>query len=419
MTKRPKRDKTSKLLAKSIKSLRENMDGLSMDKFVATTIESLMNIERDEYIEDINNPKKDKGNGYYSRAMSSFSKNSLAVFVPRTRTGLFSPATLELLKINREKVDQIALSLYKKGMTSNDIKEFLDEVFEENMSPSKISNLAKTFNKFRVAWRNSKLEEHYKVVFGDAVWITVKRGDEYTREAVFIAYGVKENNRRELLVLELNPTESTQFWTELFQELKEKRGIKETDLFVADGLKGLEYGLAKVYPKAEFQKCVVHKMRNVLNKIAPKDKAEVASDLKEVFNNFEEHATLDIALKKTDLFVEKWKIKYPNLKNYFKKGEIEYYLTYIKFDHRVRRMIYTTNSIENLNRQVRKTTRNKLSFESPDRLLDYLFMIIKEFEEKNYMKYPVTNYKYFKKINQNKVASTHLFERSRYYCRCG
>lgn len=397
--KQNKPNKTSQLLEKSIKNLRTNLDGLSMDKFVGTTIETLMAIERDEYIEKVDDPKKDKGNGYYGRAMSSFSKNSLAVHVPRTRSGLFSPVTLELLKINREKVDEIALSLYKKGMTSNDIKEFLDEVFEENMSPSKISNLAKTFNKFRTAWQNSKLEKHYKVIFGDAVWVTVKRGDEYAKEAVFVAYGVREDNKRELLVLELNPTESTLFWTELFKELKEKRGIEEIDLFVADGLKGLEDGLAKVYKKTEFQKCVVHKMRNILNKTSPKDKKEVAEDLKEVFNNFDENATLKTALEKTGVFVKKWEKKYMNFKNYFKSGEIEYYFTYIKFDPRVRRMIYTTNSIENLNRQIRKTTKNKLSFESPDRLLDYLFMVIKEFEEKNYMLYPVTNYKYFKKIN--------------------
>lgn len=391
-------DKTKKLLEKSIKSLRENMDGLSMDKFVGTTIETLMNIERDEYIEEVNNPKVDKGNGYYGRAMSSFSKNSLAVFVPRTRSGLFSPVTLELLKINREKVDEIALSLYKKGMTSNDIKEFLSEVFEENMSPSKISNLTKTFNKFRLAWKNSKLEKHYKVVFGDAIWVTVKRGNEYAKEAIFVAYGVRNDNKRELLCLEQNPTESAQFWGELLKELKDKRGVEKIDLFVADGLTYLEDEVAKVYPHTEFQKCVVHKMRNVLNKTSPKDKKEVAEDLKEVFNNFDEHATLKKALKKMNVFLKKWEKKYPNFKNNFKEGNIEYYFTYIKFDYRVRRMIYTTNSIENLNRQIRKTTKNKLSFESPERLLDYLFMIIKEFEEKNYMIYPVTNYKYFKKL---------------------
>ena len=386
-----------KLLKKSIKNLRENLsEEISMDVFVKSTMETLMAIERDEYLEKTKNPKE-KGNGHYSRAMHSLSRNSLLVHVPRTRVGLFSPATLELLKIGREKVDQIALSLYKKGMTSNDIEAFMREVFEENMSPAKISNLAKIFNKFRTAWENSPLEKRYKVVFGDVVFVTVRRGDEYAKEGVYIAYGVREDNRRELLCLSQNPTESAEFWGELLQTIKD-RGTEEIDLFVADGIKGLEDKFLEIYPNGEFQKCVVHKQRNVLKRIRPSDKKEVARDLKEVFNNFDKDATIEKALKKVDGFLEKWKHKYPELKNQFKEGNIEYYFTYIKFDERVRRMIYTTNSIENLNRQVRKTTKNKLSFESPERLLDYVFMVIKEFEEKNYMKYPVTNYKYFKKI---------------------
>jgi len=395
-----KKDKTAKLLEKSLKNLRENLDGLTMDKFVATTIDTLMRIERDEYLEEIDNPKKDKGNGHYTRAMNSLSNNSLLVSIPRTRSGLFSPATLKLLKINREKVDEIALSLYKKGMTSNDIKEFLDEVFDEAMSPSKISNLAKVFNKFRKAWENSKLEKHYKAMFFDVLFVTVRRGNEYSKEGIYLAYGVREDNKRELLVLSQNPTESASEWGELIKELKEKRGVEEIDLFIADGLVGLEDEIAKVYPKADFQKCVVHKMRNIISKTRPKEKKEVAEDLKEVFANFEKDATLKKALKKKDEFLKKWKVKYPNFKNHFKEGNIEYYFTYIKYDERVRRMIYTTNSIENLNRQVRKTTKNKLSFESPKRLLDYLFMIVKEFEEKNYMQYAVTNYKFFKKVEK-------------------
>ena len=242
-----KQNRTEELLEKNIKNLRENLDDLSMDKFIGKTIETLMLIERDEYLEDINKTKKDKGNGSYGRAMNSLSKNSLLVHIPRTRTGLFSPATLELLKINREKVDEIALSLYKKGMTSNDINEFLNEIFEENMSPAKISNLSKVFNKFRIAWQNSKLEKHYKVVFADVVFVTVRRGDEYAKEGIFIAFGVREDNRRELLCLSQNPTESAEFWKELLQELKEKRGVEKIDLFVADGLKNLENVFLEIY----------------------------------------------------------------------------------------------------------------------------------------------------------------------------
>ena len=300
-----KQNRTEKLLEKNIKNLRENLDDLSMDKFIGKTVETLMLIERDEYLEEINNPKKDKGNGSYGRSMNSLSKNSLLVHVPRTRTGLFSPATLELLKINREKVDEIALSLYKKGMTSNDINEFLNEIFEENMSPAKISNLAKTFNKFRTAWQNSKLEKYYKVVFADVIFVTVRRGNEYAKEGIFIAFGVREDNRRELLCLSQNPTESAEFWKELLQDLKEKRKVEKIDLFVADGLKNLENIFLEIYPQGQFQKCVVHKQRNVLNKARPKDKKEIGEDLKEIFNNFEEDATIKKALKKVETFLEK------------------------------------------------------------------------------------------------------------------
>jgi transposase-like protein len=108
----------SQLLEKSIKNFRENLDTLSLDAFVGKTIETLMHIEREEYLKSLSDSQKDKGNGNYGRALRSLFNNSLTVFVPRTRTGLFSPATLELLKINREKVDEIALSLYKKGMAS-------------------------------------------------------------------------------------------------------------------------------------------------------------------------------------------------------------------------------------------------------------------------------------------------------------
>lgn len=388
----------SKILEKSIKNLRENLTSISMDKFITTTIDTLMNIERADFLDKTN--ERDKGNGYYERSLKSFSKNSLLVNVPRTRQGFFTPNTLELLRINREQMDQIVLSLYKKGMTGGDIKSFLNEVFNEKISPAKISDLVKVFNQFREAWQKSKLEKHYKAVFADVVFVTVKRGNEYTKEGVYLAYGVREDNRRELLVLAINPTESATEWGNLLNELK-TRGVEKIDLFVADGLQHLEDEIMKIFPGTDFQKCVVHKMRNILNKVVPKDKKEVAADLKKVFANFEKDATLKKALvKKTD-FVKKWKSKYPNFKNFFKEGNIEYYFTYIKFTPSVRRMIYTTNSVENLNRQIRKTTKNKLSFESPDRLLDYLFMIIKEFEEKNFMKYPVSNYKYFKKTTKN------------------
>ena len=390
-----KRKTNTGLLESSIQNLRNSMGSLSMDQFVMQTIESLMSIERNEYLNDV---EQDKGNGSYERAFKTLSKNGLVIHVPRTRGGHFSPAALELLKINQDQLDDICLSLYKKGLSGNDISSFISECFGEKASPSKIGELSKAFSKFREAWENSPLEPHYKVVFGDVIFITVRRGDSYSKEGVYVAYGVRDDNRRELLALSSNPTESANFWGDILQNLK-TRGVVGIDLIVADGIQGLEDEIMKYYPKTDFQKCVVHKMRNILNKARPKEKAEMAEDLKHVFDNFERDSTLEEAKDKVKSFIDKWKDNYPEIKRFFKENTTDYYFTYIKYHHLVRRMIYTSNSIENINRAIRKATKNKLSFESPTRLLDYVFMVVKEFEEKNLMKFSVTNYKYFAKIN--------------------
>ncbi len=387
----------NKVLETSLVSLRNSMSNWSMDEFIVSTIESLMTVERNEYLKSAqSNNKRDKGNGFYLRAFKSLTKNCLTINVPRTRNGLFTPDILELVKLGQSQINDMCLSLYRKGMTSRDISELIEELFGDSVSATKITNLSKVFNEYRTAWLNSKLDNYYKVIFCDCLFITVRRGDSYSREAVYIAYGVKNNNKRELLTLEINPTESATTWGELFDNLKDKRGVDNIGLIVADGLVGLENEVHRVFPEASFQKCVVHKMRNILNKTRPKEKREMADDLKELFDNFSENDTIEKARIKLDLFIEKWKIKYPNINRFFKEGKIEYYFTYIKYHHIIRRMIYTTNSIENLNKTIRKATKNKLSFESPDTLLDYVFMVIKKFEDKNWSKYAVHNYKYFK-----------------------
>jgi len=384
----------SKFLEASLLNLRSSLSNWSLDEFVVSTIESLMIVEREEYLTKVKG--NDKGNGYYTRAFKSLSQNCLAINIPRSRNGSFSPDLLDLVKIGQEQINELCLSLYRKGMTSRDISDLVNELFGDSVSATKVSNLSKVFNKYRLAWQNTKLDHHYKAVFCDCVFITVRRGDSYSNEAVYIAYGVKSDNTRELLTLEVNPTELAGSWGEMFDDLK-NRGVKNIDLIVADGLTGLENEVHRVFPSADFQKCVVHKMRNILNKTRPKEKYEMAKDLKHLFDNFSENDSIENAVLKTEIFIQKWKVKYLNIGRFFKTGNIEYYFTYIKYHPTVRRLIYTTNSIENLNKSIRKATKNKLSFESPETLLDYIFMIVKKFEEKNWSKYPVHNYNYFKK----------------------
>lgn len=372
-------------LESSVKNMRAALPDLSMEQFVVKNLETLFGLERSEYLEQAT---EDKGNGYYSRSFQSLMKNGIQISVPRTRESGFAPIALQLFKMNQDQVNELVLTLYKKGMTTRDISDVMTDFFGDSVSHTTVSNLAEQFHVIRTAWEKSKLDTIYHAIFCDCIFITLRRGDSYEKEAVYIAYGVTALNTRELLALAVNPTESTTTWRDIFSSLKQ-RGVNNVSLVVADGISNMEDVVMEAWKKTKLQKCVVHKMRNVLNDIRPKDKVVVAEDLKKVFDNFDTTATKTNALAKAENFCNKWREKYKTIDKHFNKKTIDYYFTYIDYPPEVRRMIYTTNSIENLNKHIRKGTKNKLSFESPERLLDYVFIIIKEFEYKNWSKFPV------------------------------
>jgi transposase-like protein len=372
-------------LESSVKNMRTALSDLSMEQFVIQNIETLFGLEREEYLEKVTG---DKGNGYYSRSLQSLMKNGIQINVPRTRDSGFAPIALQLFKMNQDQVNELVLTLYKKGMTTRDISEVMTDFFGDSVSHTTVANLAEQFHDIRTAWEHSKLDTTYHAIFCDCIFITVRRDDSYEKEAVYVAYGVTARNTRELLALEISPTESTTTWRKIFQTLTH-RGVANVSLVIADGITGMEDVVMEAWKKTKLQKCVVHKMRNILNDIRPKEKALIADDLKQVFDNFNAGSTKENAYAKVDAFILKWESKYATIKNHFNRKTLEYYFTYIEYPPEIRRMIYTTNSIENLNKHIRKGTKNKLSFESPQRLLDYVFIIIKEFEYKNWSRFPV------------------------------
>jgi transposase-like protein len=277
----------------------------------------------------------------------------------------------------------------------------MSDYFGESISRDSISKLASSFNSLRESWESRQLDAYYKVIYCDALYITLKRGNNYSKEAVHVIYGVKDDNTRELLLLDINPTESSKVWSDYLVKLQ-KRGLNQVDLIVSDGLMYFSDEARIVYPEADIQKCVVHLQRNLLNKIRPKDKEDFGLDLKKIFNNFESSSTKEKAKEKIKKFIIKWESKYKRkLINLEKNEYINDYLTYISYPIEVRRMIYTTNSIENLNRQIRKVTKTKVSFEKEENLLDLIFMIIKDFESNNWQKYPVHNFKYWPRFTHS------------------
>lgn len=383
--KKGKLSRVETLMHTSLKNMRAAMTGLSLEDFVRHNITELLALERAEYLDNISS---DKGNGYYSRSLKALMGNGIMINVPRTRSSGFSPIALELFKLSQEQVNDFCLALYTKGMTTRDIEDLMQSFFGNQISHTSVSKLAEEFHSVRLLWEKSPLDRHYRAIFCDAIFITVRRGDSYQKEPVYIAYGVNSEEKREILALAVYPTESAESWREVLMTAK-RRGLERVDVLIADGLEGMPDVVHELFPGAHFQSCVVHKMRNVLHDIRPREKEAVAADLKHVFDNFHLEATTTAGKQKLAIFLDAWKEKYPTLHRHFKSNNVDYFFSYVHFHPDVRRLIYTTNSIENVNRFIRKGTKNKLSFESPDRLLDYVFIIIKDFEARNWSRYPV------------------------------
>jgi len=398
MSKQKRIKKIKNMLLAGLKNLYQNQSELRLDEFSVFMIECLMLLEREEYLKSAQ-AKGDSGNGAYTRKFSCLRRNSLQINIPRTRNGKFQPLTMEILKRQKEQVNELTLLLYRKGLSSRDISHVLKDYFGESMSRDTINNLAESFYEIRKAWEETKLDSTYKVAYCDALFVHLKRGNSYSKEAVHIIYGLKEDNTRELLLLEVNPTEGSNNWGSYFNKLK-KRGVKHIDLVVADGLKYLEEEVFKNFPNANFQKCVVHLQRGMLLKVRPKDKHEFSEDIKEVFNNFDTASTEKKAYDKLSSFVEKWEKSYPRMVcRMAEDGYMDHYFTYIKYRADVRRMIYTTNTIENLNRQIRKIIKTKVSFDKEKNLLDLVFMIIRDIEMTSW-KYPINQFKLFERIHR-------------------
>ena len=383
-----------KTIIAGLANLYNSQSGLDFNKFTLIILESLMLIEREEYLKSAKG-QGDSGNGSYLRNFRSLNQNSLQINIPRSRNGIFKPMTLDLLNSQKEQVNELSLLLYRKGLSTRDISQVMEEFFGEKISKDSISNMASSFSEIRAAWENRELDAYYKVIYCDALYTSLRRGTSYSKEAVYVVYGIKDDNSRELLLLEVNPTETSNLWSEYLQKLR-RRGVEQIDLIVADGLTGFAEAAARAYPCSKLQRCVVHLQRNILNKVRPKEKEEFAAGLKSAFNNFDSNSSKKVAMEKLKQFYDRWRGSYGHILQKLTDEEfIIDYLTYIDYPVEVRRMIYTTNGIENLNRQIRKVTKTKVTFENEGRLLDLIFMVINDFEANNWQRYPLAAFQHW------------------------
>ena len=269
------------------------------NEILQLSLESLMKIERSEH----NNKEKDLSNGYLPRRIFGQGK-MLELRVPRTRQGNFYPLILSLLKDQEEEMKNIAFRLYSSGLTTIQVGELFNDIYGNQYSSSQVSRMFDKAKEDVNLWLNRPLENYYPIVYIDATFIPTRRVDSVYKEAYYTILGVKPDRTREVLAVVNFPTEGASQWEDVFEDLQ-KRGVKEIDLFVSDGLKSIETTIWKYFKKSEVQLCVVHLMREVLKKVKPKHKIQISEDLKEVFRTDDRHDNKEKAQKRFKEFGEK------------------------------------------------------------------------------------------------------------------
>lgn len=352
-------------------------------------LNGLMYVERQTFLKT-SSSSGNKGNGY-RQAQRSGIGSKLSLRIPRDRLGVFQPVILGLLEHQEEQVRELCFELYGKGLTTRQIEGVVEKIYGSSYSKSSISRITTDFSALVEAWQERSLEAHYPLVYIDAIHIKVRR-DVVATEAFYVLLALKEDLTREVLGIVNIPQESAQGWEEVLLGIK-ARGVKKVGMFVFDGLTGLKTVVGKVFSGSMQQECMLHFQRNLYKHLRKTDRKTFSEELSSVFDPDNQQHTVGKAVEKLTTVLNKWVPKYPKLKSVVARDDLEVLFTYLNFDHRIRRMLYTTNWIERLNKSFRRTLKMRNALPSPRSAITLLGYVAMEMEENTYS-YPITNFKF-------------------------
>ena len=341
-----------------------------------------------------------KGNGY--RPFRAFGQgHEFELRIPRDRLSQFSPVILAMIREQESYLNEVAFKLYTKGLTTRDISDVMETIYGGKYSKSKISSISQSFYEDMSAWRNRTLDSHYLAFYIDGLHTKLKRNDRYENECFYIILGLKEDYKREIISIVNFPNESASAWEVIFEDIKQ-RGVESVGIVVSDALTAIEKSIAKKFNTAH-QKCTVHLYRNLMNFVRSSDKKELAQDFREVLNPDNPLNTIECALKNFNIFKEKWRKKNSSFGKYLDKLDLIPYLTFLNYDVKVRRMLYTTNWIERFNKSARRTLKIRGAFPNEESVLALITSAAIEMTDSQY-KYPIYNFR-----DEEKLARHHQF----------
>ena len=328
--------------------------------------------EKSERMSDSENDNLSKNyrNGYSKKTVKT-QLGEIEVKVPRDRNGEYEPKIIGKYNRNADGMEEKILSLYACGMSQRDIAEQIKNLYDVEISPELVSKISEKIMPEVNDWQNRPLEEVYPFMFMDAIHYKVKEDHRYITKAAYVVLGINMEGGKDILGIWIGEHKSSKFWLNVSTELK-SRGVKDVYLFCVDGLTGFREAIEAVYPKAGIQRCIIHQIRYSTRFVSYKDIKALMADLKLVYTA----VTEDEALNNLIRFKEKWSKLYPScVKTWEDNWDI--LSTFFAYPAEIRKIIYTTNIIEGLNRQFRQITKNKPSFTNDESLRKMLYLASK------------------------------------------
>jgi len=341
-------------------------------------IEMMLEGELDAHL-DYNKHQKAKEdntrNGYSKKKVrTSFGESQITV--PRDRDASFNPMIVPKRGNMVDGIENVIISLYAKGMSNSDIEEQIREVYNFDISASTISRVTDKIAGDIIAWQNRPLEPIYLIVWMDGIVFKVRENSKVINKTVYIAVGLRRDGKKEVLGLWLGKNESAAFWMSVLTDIR-ARGTQDILITATDNLNGFTQTIKNVFPESKTQICVVHQIRNACRYVVWKDKKAFTSDMKLIYNAPNQDAA-KAALKD---FADKWEGKYSYaIKSW--RDNWEELTVFFEFPIEIRKIIYTTNLIENLNGKIRKYTKNKLSFPTDDAVMKSVYLATREATKK-------------------------------------
>lgn len=299
----------------------------------------------------------------------------LEVQVPRDREGSFEPALVGKHERTFAGFDDKILSMYARGMSTRDIRAHLHELYGVDVSPDLISRVTDAVVDELAEWQGRMLETVYPIVYIDALVVKVRDQGKVENKAVHIVVGVNLDGERDVLGLWMERTEGAKYWSSVLSDLRQ-RGVVDILILCADGLTGLPAAVEAVFPKAIFQTCIVHLIRASTRYVSYRDLKPICRDLKAIYTA----ANVEQAMKALDEVETKWGPKYAHAFKPWRTRKTEWQ-PFLQFPAELRRAIYTTNTIEALNRILRKTLKTRGSLPTDEAALKLLFLAVRNAKE--------------------------------------